>query len=566
MRIDSYLEDQSGEGGNVSPFAGMTEILPESSVGQAEEVAGTGESPFESFFPAESPFTGETYDEALETEQAVRDFLESIHDEDFEDALEDLLNEGAARSLADAQQWSVAPSQAEAYESLEQWMAPLVTEWERTVDGFAAGLENAELAGMPEQEFDELLESLENPGPMESELFGRIVRGLANKAKSLVKGAVKFAANPLKGVVDIAKRGVGVLKDIGKGLLGPILERLKKAGIGLLKGVLKKLVRPLTRMLPPEVRPFVPIITKALGIGEDEYGAETAYGEFTSGGFMYGEDGQAETDFAAELAGALDREIAALLFSPEVLAPGTDGSGFQPAETYGTYAYQEDSEAVATFETLESLEDLESGGNVQGEDPVAALDDARARLAARLGEYSGAEGPVGPIRIAGECAPRACRGHHRDAGIGATRGHRRLEACRCAREHSGECPAYRPAVGGDGRRFRGPRGGTVCLLPQRCRRRNGVRPGLHVVRGSPRARTPAFLVRPGNHPGVGCRRMVGRGVHDVPHDITVDPGTLRLHRGAAGVVLTAPVPAPNAADGLSGRRSVLPGRREHHGP
>lgn len=379
MRIDSYLEDQHGDGESISPFAGLTEIVPETTSAQAEYATEAGESPFESFSVAESPFTGETYSDALEMETAVRDFLEAIHDEDFEDALEDLLNEGAARALADAQQWSVAPSESEAYESLEQWMAPLVTEWERTIDGFAAGLENANLAGMPEQEFDELLESLESHGPFENELFGKIVRGLANKAKSLVKNAVKFASNPLKGMADIAKHGLGVLKGIGKGLLGPLLQRLKRAGIGLLKGVLKKLVRPLTRLLPAAVRPFVPMITKALGIreDEDEFGA-------------YGEDELYEMGFASELSRAFDNQIAALLFAPE-----TGEFGVQPVEGLETFEYQENYEGFEPFETLESLETLES---VAGQNPVAELDDARARLAAQLSEYSGAEGPVGPIQ------------------------------------------------------------------------------------------------------------------------------------------------------------------------
>ena len=81
-------------------------------------------------------------------------------------------------------------------------------------------------------------------GPFENELFGKIVRGLANKAKSLVKRAVKFAKNPIKGVVDIAKSGLGNdrrrTEGHRKGLLGPLLQRLKKAGIGLLEGRAKE--------------------------------------------------------------------------------------------------------------------------------------------------------------------------------------------------------------------------------------------------------------------------------------------------------------------------------------
>ncbi|MDQ1742018.1 MAG: hypothetical protein QOE23_357 [Pseudonocardiales bacterium] len=383
MRTDSYLEDQHGESGSVSPFAGLRQIVAESAAGSASTVAeadhetAAGESPFESLFVAESPFSGEQYNEAQELETVTRDFLESIRDEDFEDALEDLLNEGAARALADAQQWSLAPSESEAYESLEQWLAPLTTEWERTIDGYTAGLENANLEGMSEQEFDELLESLESPAALENELFGKIVRGLANKAKGLVKQAVKFASNPLRGVADLAKGGLGVLKGIGKGLLGPLLRRLKQAGLGLLKGVLKKLVRPLTRLLPASVRPFVPMITKALGVSEQEQE------EFGGSG----EDEGAEMGFASELSRAFDNELATLL-----LAAGPGESGGLAGENYETPQYYEDLEAFESFEDLGSLEATARGN------PVDELDLARARLAAQLTEYSGAEGPVGPIQ------------------------------------------------------------------------------------------------------------------------------------------------------------------------
>ena len=264
------------------------------------------ESPFESFTTAESPFMSEEYNEVQEAETAVRDFLESLHDEDFEDALEELLNEGAARSLADVQQWSVAPSEGEADEALERWLAPLVTEWERTVDGFAAGLENAQLETMPEQELDQLLESLETESTFESEIFGKALKALARKAKSAIKTAVKIARNPIKGLADVAKAGLGTIaagvKGLGKLVVGPLLKKLKRIGVTLLKGVLRKLVRPLTRLLPPSVRPLVPLLTKALGIGESAPGyGEQGLGEWSVGESGFGETGFGETGYETGL-------------------------------------------------------------------------------------------------------------------------------------------------------------------------------------------------------------------------------------------------------------------------
>ena len=366
------------------------------------------ESPFESFTTAESPFTSEEYNEVQEAETAVRDFLESLHDEDFEDALEELLNDGAARSLADVQQWSVAPSEGEATEALERWLAPLVTEWERTVDGFAAGLENAQLETMPEHELDQLLESLETESTFESEIFGKALKALARKAKSAIKTAVKIARNPIKGLADVAKAGLGTIaagvKGLGKLVVGPLLKKLKTIGVTLLKGVLRKLVRPLTRLLPPSVRPLVPLLTKALGIGESAPGyGEQGLGEWSVGESGFGETGfgetgyetglgesgpnestVGETTFAEELAHAFDSEVTAMMFAPEA-----------DEDTLEQFHFLENFESP---ESAFSPETYESWEGAAGGDELADLDAARARLASALGEHSGAETPVGPIQ------------------------------------------------------------------------------------------------------------------------------------------------------------------------
>ena len=403
MRVDEYAA-QGEDTQYVSPFAGFTSetaTMPETAT-TAERADAFEESaaPFESYFVAESPFTQESVTEAEQLESEARELLEQLHDEDFEDALEELMNEGAARVLADAQQWSVAPSESEASEALTQWMAPLLSEWERTIDGFASGLESANLENISEDELTELLETLETHPALESELFGKIVRGLANKAKSLVKQAVAIAKNPLRGVVDLARKGLGSVvegvKGLGKHLIGPLLAKLKRAGLGMLKAVLKKLVRPLTKLLPAPVRPLVPIITRALGIGEltgEDTSLESAY----------------ETGFASELARAFDEEAAAMLFAPTGEDSALEGSylespvgsetwetyeGLESFETFGTF---ESSGQPESFETFEAWESFGAGEYGTGEDALAQLDDARARLAAELMEFTG-ENPVGPIQ------------------------------------------------------------------------------------------------------------------------------------------------------------------------
>jgi hypothetical protein len=68
--------------------------------------------------------------------------------------------------------------------------------------------------------------------------------------------------------------------------------------------------------------------------------------------------------------------------------------GLESFETFGnveTYGQPE------SFESLESWESVGVGESGSGEDALAQLDDARARLAAQLTEYTG-ESPVGPIQ------------------------------------------------------------------------------------------------------------------------------------------------------------------------
>jgi hypothetical protein len=360
VTIESFTASASDTETNTSPFAGLSFF--EAPGGEEEQPAvESGEAPFDGFSALESPFGEDVVSEDDGAADEAADFLESIHDEDFDEALEQLLNEGAAHVLADAQQWAAPPSEAEAREAVEQWIAPLVAEWERAIDGLGAGLDSAELDGIAEQELDELLDSLESPAQLDSEVFdnflGKLVRKAKNFVKQTVRQAATFAKNPVKGVVDIAKRGLKTIKSgvqaIGKHLIGPLLQKLKNAGLKLLKGVVAKLMAPLSRILPASVRPLLPIVMKKLGIGE---AADDESDEATSD----------EVGLAGEMAHEFDNQLLSLYLSADSEDAGDD----EYDETYN---------------------------EGQESDPVAELDDARARLATELSEYTGTEPPVAQI-------------------------------------------------------------------------------------------------------------------------------------------------------------------------
>ncbi|SDD02620.1 hypothetical protein [Rhodococcus tukisamuensis] len=349
MQTDTYT----------SPFAGLSPIAEAGGPGDVEAPPDAGESPFEAVYFAESPF-GEADSEADGEAAAAQDFLESLHDEEFEDAIEQLLDEGAAYLLADSAQWSEAPPEMDAREVLDEWMSPLISEWKRAVDSLAAGLENVDLTGMNEHEVEELIDSLDTPEMLGVEGFDNFLGKLWRKAKrfvkSKVKQAIKFVKNPVKGVIEVAKSGLKTIgkgvKALGKFVVGPILDKLKRIGLKLLKGVIAKLIRPLSRALPASVRPAVQILMTKLGIGQtadrESGGEETADGE---------------TGTATDLAEAFDAELTSLFFASEA-----DEADTEEPEVSDTEA-----------------------------DPVAQLDQARALLATQLATHEGNEPPIAEI-------------------------------------------------------------------------------------------------------------------------------------------------------------------------
>jgi hypothetical protein len=343
-----------------SPFAAMS-LLESPSHDDEQPSRLTDESPFEAAYATESPFAEHGFDEVDHLADEAADFLESVHDEDFEEALEQLLNEGAAHVLSDARQWSAPPSVVEARESAEQWIAPLVSEWERAIDGMQAGLESTDLHELTHQEFDEFLDSMDLAPTFQSEVFENFLGGLINKAKRFitqkVRQAATFVKNPVKGIVDAAKSGLQTIKSgvkfIGKQLIGPLLAKLKALGLTLLKGVVAKLINPLTRLLPAAVRPLVPILTKRLGIAEatEQESNEVA-------------DDHPGT--ASSMGHELDHQLLELYLTADADEVGEASAD----EVYAD----------------ESSQDL-----------LAELEDARDRLAGQLGSYTGSEAPVAEV-------------------------------------------------------------------------------------------------------------------------------------------------------------------------
>ena len=360
MSIDSQVTWRGDTETYNSPFAGLSAISePESS--SSEQIAPeSAESPFEGIYFTESPFSEETYSEADEESTAIRDFLEALHDEDFEDALEQLLNEGAARALADAQQWSAPPSEVEAREALEVWIAPLISEWERAVDGFAGRTRTHRPCRDRRPGTRRAARLVGEPGDPRIRGVRQLHRQAGEKGES---------GSPADG-----STGQGFRQEPGQGRRGYREKRTEDPHVGgqvppqqgARRGEAGRIGVPQGRCQGAEraVDAYPAGFGAATRPAPDEASRRWRGLRRRSEPIRRGLDD--ETGVAAELAEAFDYELAALAFATE--------------------ADEELAEEVEEFDEDSTEHQL-----------VADLDDARARLATQLSEYTGSGAPIAEI-------------------------------------------------------------------------------------------------------------------------------------------------------------------------
>ncbi|HEY6745865.1 MAG TPA: hypothetical protein VI357_09100 [Mycobacteriales bacterium] len=207
--------------------------------------AATLESPFGPGY-AREPDRGEA--ELLA--ETAQETLAELEDEDFTDALEALVDEAAARHLADAGSWSVPPSDPQAHELLQQWIEPLAAEAERSLDTLAEQLGGIDAPGLGEGEVARLLDSAGDHGSTGNEVFDHFLGSLLRKAKNAVSGAVSLARRGLDAVGRLLP--VGVILGKLKALVRPLLDKVLQAAIG---------------RLPVSVQPIARTLATKLGLG-----------------------------------------------------------------------------------------------------------------------------------------------------------------------------------------------------------------------------------------------------------------------------------------------------------
>ncbi|MET0419034.1 MAG: hypothetical protein ABW022_23725 [Actinoplanes sp.] len=271
------------------PFPGGARVLT------VPETAEAGAAWLESPFSAGSIAAGAT----SESEESFAALAAELADEEFDEALQALVDEAAGRHLEAAGTWPSNASEQLATGEVEAWMAGIASEADRLLEHverhFADRTPESLAEGEMETVLTEALAAQGHPGLDGEDFLG----ALARKVKSVAKGAVK-----------LAKRGIAVA---GGFLLGPLFAIVRK----LVPLLLKRVLSVAMNKLPPGLQKDAAALAGKLGIQLPSAEPAAPAAEPTAGATL------AEL-FDAEVAGALagDRQGDADEYERELFDPG----------------------------------------------------------------------------------------------------------------------------------------------------------------------------------------------------------------------------------------------------
>jgi hypothetical protein len=188
----------------------------------------------------ESPFTAEYAGEDAHGgahAEAFASLMDELRDEEFAEALEDLVNDAGA-VLEDGFSGEIGDPVRERFtmeRTIRDYLEPLAMSSEAMLERMAAGLGERDLGALPETELDRLLEEFAPAGGDLSPAFEGFLGGVFKKAKRAVKGALKVAK---KVAGAVAFPHMLVLNRL-KGLVRPLLERVLRFAIDKLPVALR---------------------------------------------------------------------------------------------------------------------------------------------------------------------------------------------------------------------------------------------------------------------------------------------------------------------------------------
>jgi hypothetical protein len=316
------------------PFPGGARVLTAPGSAEADHQEGKRGAAW-----LESPFSGGLVaaGDASESEEAFAALAAELEDEEFDQALQALVDEAAGRHLESAGAWPSAATEQLATGEVEAWTAGIASEADRLLEYVERHFADRTLESLAEGEVEavltEALAAQGHPG-LEGEDF---LGALARKVKSVAKGAVK-----------LAKRGIAIAGGV---LLGPLFGIIRK----LVPLLLKRVLSVALNKLPPGLQKDAAALAGKLGIRLPSAVAAVLAPQATPAAEPAAEPAAAAGATLAEL---FDAEVAG------VLAGDRQG----------------------TVDEYESESELLDPGEGREDGAVARLDAARAQLVDRIAE------------------------------------------------------------------------------------------------------------------------------------------------------------------------------------
>jgi hypothetical protein len=335
-----------------SPFAGADlTATAEAGPASAASVASALTTPFSEALAslAESDLEAEAF-AALAAE---------FEDEEFTEALEVLVSEAAARHLASTGSWSHESGAMQlAHTEVEQWLATVGAEADRQLAELEAHFGDRPVDSVTESEIDAFGGSGAERATLDSPLNAQeqFFKKLLDKAKKVVKGAVKLAKKGIKAAAKLLPTGK-IFAALRK-LVGPLLKRVLAKAIGKLPEPLRPAARRLAGKLQGAASGAVNAAAGAVGAAT---GAASGTGDDAAAAAAPADGSGSEA-----LSASFDEALA-----EAVLAPN------EAAVTEALEAFEAEAAAVASSESS-----------------VEALDLARHRLARQLAEAQPGQPPV----------------------------------------------------------------------------------------------------------------------------------------------------------------------------
>ena len=228
-----------------SPFLDIKSFVSEELAPTQESLtaAASPSSPFLSVYESEDGdgLINSEADEYVE-------FLNELYDEEFDQALFELVNEATAVSESRFSYEDGDPRGVgyEAERLLNEYFMPLETEASTMLGSLVSELSRRDLSNLTADEIDTLVDRY-RPSIELSPSFENFFGALKNAVKKVAGKAVSLAK---KGISAAAKLGLGPILNKLRALIKPLLKRVIQTAIGKLPTKLQPLARKLAERLP----------------------------------------------------------------------------------------------------------------------------------------------------------------------------------------------------------------------------------------------------------------------------------------------------------------------------